>query len=89
MTWPTIPLPTQARALLLLPAGLRAFDEDFVVDFPVPAFIDVESDRYTCMHVHHGAEVDRETRALYVLGGRYLPYGAGTLRLDPDEARDQ
>lgn len=83
-------IPTNARAILVLPAGFRALEEDVGVAFPVPDFIDVEGDgRYELMHLHHAGECDQTTRALYVLGGRYLPHGAGELRLDPDEACEQ
>lgn len=92
MTYPTAPLPREARAILVLPAGLRALEHDLPVGFPVPDFIDLRGDvagRYDLMHIHHAGECDQTTRALYVLGGRYLPHGAGELRLDPDEACEQ
>lgn len=82
----------QARAILVLPSGHRAFDEDFAVTLPVPKTIDVAGmDRgvYYLLHVHHSGSVDAETRALYVLGGHYLPYGAGPLKGAPDEVHDQ
>lgn len=40
MTWPA-----QANAILLLPSGHRAYDEDFLVPFPMPRTIDVTGDR--------------------------------------------
>ena len=82
----------QAQAILVLPSGHRAFDEDFAVAFPVPRTIDVAGmDRgvYGLVHIHHSGQVDDRTRALYVLGGHYRPHGASRLRLDPDEVHDQ
>lgn len=87
MTWPVTPLPAVVRAILLLPAGMRAFDEDRVVAYPPPLTIDREAGRYELMSRHYGGT--DEGRALYVLGGRYLPYGAGELRRYPDEVHDQ
>jgi len=86
-------IPEQAQAILLLPSGHRAFDEDFAVAFPVPRTIDVGGlvphGVYGLVHIHHSGTVDDVTRALYVLGGHYRPHGASCLRLDPDEAHDQ
>ncbi len=79
---------SQARALLLLPSGHRAFDEDLTVGIPLPATVDIATDTYYLWHLHAG-EVDDETRALYVLGGPYRPHGYGRLRHAPDEAYDQ
>lgn len=87
MTWPTV-----ARAIFLLPAGFRAHDEDFTVALPPPRDLPdpVTAQPYTLVQLHHGGSVDAETRALYVLGGEYLPHGAqATPCHDPDEAHDQ
>lgn len=92
MTYPAVALPREARAILVLPTGHRALPSDLPIAFPVPDFIDLAGDlggRYELMHIHHAGECDLTTRALYVLGGRYLPHGAGELRLDPDEACEQ
>lgn len=90
MTWPTAPMPAQAAAILLLPSGHRAFDEDFAVSIPVPEMIEVDRVAYHRFHLHFGGTVDDETRALYVLGGCYRPHGAHRdERHDPDEAHDQ
>lgn len=93
MTWPTSPMPETASAILLLPSGHRAFDEDFTVTSPAPKTFDVRGeDRgiYYLMHLHMSGVVDGHVRALYVLGGHYMPYGAGRLdQHDPDEAHDQ
>lgn len=92
MTWPERPLPLSVRAILLLPAGMRAFDEDLLVDFPAPRFIEFSGDergRYELMAISYSGLCDGETRALYVLGGRYLPHGGGALRLAADEVHDQ
>jgi hypothetical protein len=89
MTWPRQPLPAQARALLLLPSGHRAFDEDFTVAMPAPKTLELQTDTYHLMHLHAAGGVDQETRALYVLGGRYEPHGFGPTRHAPDEAFDQ
>ena len=95
MTWPAVPLPREAIALLLFPSGHRVYDDDQprTVGYPFPVVIDTgpngEPGVYHLMHVHYGGEVDAEARALYVLGGHYLPHGTGALRLDPDEALDQ
>lgn len=92
MTYPTVALPREARAILVLPAGFRVLGYDVTVAFPVPDFVELQGDlsgRYELMHIHHAGECDQATRALYVLGGRYLPHGAGELRLDPDEACEQ
>ncbi len=82
-------LPVQARALLLLPSGHRAFDEDLAVGIPVPRTLDVGGDVFDLLHLHAGGTVDAETRALYVLGGLYRPHGYGAARHAPDEAFDQ
>jgi hypothetical protein len=80
------------RALLLLPSGHRACDCDHVVASPPPRTLDIHlpthSLHYGLVHLHHGGAVDAETRALYVLGGRYRPHGTLRRRL-PDEAHDQ
>lgn len=92
MTWPVAPLPTRVRAILLFPAGMRVFDEDLFVDFPAPRRIDLEGDdrgRYEHMATHYSGLCDGEIRALYVLGGAYLPYGYDQLRYAPDEVHDQ
>lgn len=89
MTWPVHPLPVHVRALLLLPSGHRAFDEDVPVPIPIPMTYAVADDVYHLMHLHSGGRVDGETRALYVLGGAYRPQGFGVMRLDPEEAFDQ
>lgn len=84
-------MPQTARALLLLPAGLRAFETDVSVPFPLPREVDLRAVGGGCfklMHIHHAGEVDGETRALYILGGVHLPIGA-QLTADPDEAHDQ
>ena len=89
------PQPPSAQAILLLPAGLRADDRDYMIEFPPPRLLDVPTEaggfaRYELMHLHHAGEVDPTTRALYVLGGRYLPFGyQAAPRHDPDEAHDQ
>lgn len=92
MTWPERPLPIRVLAILLLPAGMRAFDEDLIVDFPAPRSIDLtgaEQGRYELMAISYSGCCDGETRALYVLGGRYLPHGGSALRLAADEVHDQ
>lgn len=89
VTWPVTALPAQARAILLLPAGFRAFDEDFTVDLPVPPTLSVDGADYDRVQIHHGGMIDQDARVLYVLGGRYLPHGAERTRLDPDEAHEQ
>ena len=94
MTWPTAPMPTTARALLVFPSGHRALDEDLVVAYPLPESLDVTGDPmagvYHLVHVHHPGQIDGATRALYVLGGHYLPHGAAHVeRLAPEEAFDQ
>jgi hypothetical protein len=86
--------PPSAQAILLLPAGLRADFPEVTVAFPPPRMLDVPTEsgfaRYELMHLHHAGECDGETRALYVLGGRYLPFGyQSEPRHDPDEAHDQ
>lgn len=82
---------TLARAILLLPAGFRVYDEDFTVECPPPKrFRLPDGGTFGLVHLHHGGDVDDETRALYVLGGAYLPHGAThEHRHDPDEAHDQ
>lgn len=87
MTWPMERLPVIVRAILLLPAGMRAFDEDFPVTYPPPQTIHDGAARYELMSRHYGGT--DEGRVLYVLGGRYLPHGAGHPQLAPDEAHDQ
>lgn len=80
------------RALLLLPSGHRAYDEDLMVEAPAPRTLDIRLPgltlAYGLVHLHHGGAVDAETRALYVLGGRYRPHGTMRRRL-PDEAHEQ
>lgn len=89
MSWPTVPPPMTARAILLLPSGHRAFDEDFTVAFPPPSHV-LLGGSFELMHLHHAGGVDQDTRALYVLGGCYRPYGYPRAeRHDPDEAHDQ
>ena len=91
MNWPTEPLPTQVRAILLLPAGIRAAD-DGVVPFPAPRQITgARGGVYALMQLHGAGECDMHTRELYVLGGRFTPYGY-RLEVDdvtaPEEIRD-
>lgn len=84
--------PTAARAILLLPSGHRAYDEDFTVAFPLPKTIDVHgTDRgiYVLGHVHHSGVADDLTRGLYFLRGQYAPYGFAEARANPDEVHDQ
>ena len=76
MTWPSDPMPGYARALLLLPCGMRARDRDLAVPYPVPPAIEDGGRQFQLFVMMHAGLVDRETRALYVLGGRYLPFGA-------------
>jgi hypothetical protein len=89
------PQPPSAQAILLLPAGLRADDGEYTVAFPPPRMLDIPTDaggyaRYELMHLHHAGECDGATRALYVLGGRYLPFGyQAAAQPDPDEVHDQ
>ena len=82
---------TLARAILLLPAGFRVYDEDFTVECPPPKrFRLPDGGTFGLVHLHHGGDVDDETRALSVLGGAYLPHGAQAApRPEPDEAHDQ
>lgn len=95
MSWPTAPLPTTAQAILLLPSGHRALDEDVAIPLPLPDTIDVAAPAgmpglYHLVHQHHPGHVDDTLRALYVLGGRYLPHGATRVdRAHPDEVHDQ
>lgn len=78
MTWPMDPMPAYARALLLYPCGMRARDRDLAVPYPVPPQIEEGGRRFQLFVMMHAGQVDRETRALYVLGGRYMPFGAST-----------
>jgi len=82
-----------ASAILLLPSGHRAYDEDFTVALPVPKWIDVSNagpGLFHLIHLHHSGLVDDLTRALYVLGGAYCPYGyTHVAHHAPDEAHDQ
>lgn len=89
MTWPVAPMPTQARALLLLPSGHRAFDDDVTLAVPTPFQLDVDGHTYLRFHSHAPGQVDAEARVLYVLGGVYQPRGYGPARPGPDEAYDQ
>lgn len=73
-----------ARALLLLPSGHRATDEEVWVRCPVPQ----THGAYHLIGLFVG-EVDDELRALYVLGGEHQPQGFGCARPWPDEAFDQ
>jgi hypothetical protein len=87
--------PPSAQAIFLLPAGLRFDDRDATIEFPPPRWFDVPTDgggfaRFELMHLHHAGECDGLTRALYVLGGRYLPFGyQAEPQHDPDEVHDQ
>jgi hypothetical protein len=56
---------------------------------PAPKTLELQTDTYHLMHLHAAGGVDQETRALYVLGGRYEPHGFGPTRHAPDEAFDQ
>ena len=90
MIFPAPQLPTAVRAILLLPAGMRAFDEDFTVTYPPPAMIEMHGEQAGCyelMSRHYGGAAD--LRACYVLGGVYRPQGCGAPRPLPDEAHDQ
>lgn len=81
-----------ARAILVLPSGHRAFDEDFPVAHPVPRTIDVHGTGgvFTLRHEHGPDGGGPTTHAVYILGGRYLPHGAiRDERLAPDEVHDQ
>lgn len=92
MTWPRLPVPAQARALLLLPSGHRVMDHDLQVMIPVPQTLRLTRVERGTFHLAglHTGELDGETRALYVLGGPYRPHGYPHKdRNAPDEAYDQ
>jgi hypothetical protein len=83
-----------AAAILLLPSGHRAFDEDFCIPVPVPETLDIQGDEkagvYHRMHRPIVGCLDDVTRVLYVLGGEYMPGGYHRAEQhDPDEAHDQ
>jgi hypothetical protein len=86
--------PAHAAAILLLPSGHRAFDEDFCIPVPVPETLDIQGDDgagvYHLLHRPIVGSVDAIVRALYVLGGTYRPGGYHrTDQHDPDEVHDQ
>lgn len=81
-----VPIPTHVEAILLLPSGMRVHDTLRYVSYPPPPVLldEPRAGRYFLLHQHPAGEIDNEHRALYVLGGRYMPYGAARLSTPGD-----
>lgn len=88
-----VTLPDSVTAILLLPSGHRACDDDATVPYPPSETLECwggpMAGRYRLMGLHEAGSVDEHARALYVLGGRYRPGGGTRLQALPDEVYDQ
>lgn len=85
-------LPESVRAILLLPSGHRAHDEDLVIWGECPdriQFTGFGRGTYVLLATHDAGQVDDQARALYILGGCYRPGGGTRTRALPDEIYDQ